>query len=78
MEDVAGFCVVSERRLDHKFIRSYPSPRGGLVQSLSLPFGPGNLPPVRDSDDPPVVDLKKHGIGCDRELGGHLKSYRAA
>jgi hypothetical protein len=45
---------------------------------LSLPFGPGNVPPVRDSDDPPVVDLKKHGIGCDRELGGHLKSYRAA
>jgi len=41
MEDVAGFCVVSERHLDHKFIRSYPSPRGGLVQSSSLPFGPG-------------------------------------
>jgi len=37
-----------------------------------------NLPPARASDDPPVVELKKAKIVCDSELGGHLKSYRAA
>jgi hypothetical protein len=36
------------------------------------------LPPVREGDDPPKVDLKKVRIVCDSELGGHLKSYRAA
>lgn len=28
--------------------------------------------------DPPKVDLTKHKLACDSELGGHLKSYRAA
>jgi hypothetical protein len=38
----------------------------------------GNLPPVRDEIDPPVIHLKKSKIVCDSELVGHLTSYRAA
>jgi hypothetical protein len=33
---------------------------------------------VHEHDDPPVVDLAKHKLVCYSELGGHLKSYRAA
>jgi len=38
----------------------------------------GNLPPVRECDDPPAVDLKKQSVVCAIGLGGYLKSYRAA
>jgi hypothetical protein len=38
----------------------------------------GNLPPVRNEGDPPVIQFKTAKIVCDSELGGHLKSYRAA
>jgi hypothetical protein len=33
---------------------------------------------VRDEGEPPVIQLKTANIVCDSELGGHLKSYRAA
>jgi hypothetical protein len=33
---------------------------------------------VQDEGDPPVIHLKTAKIVCDSELGGHLKSYRAA
>jgi hypothetical protein len=30
----------------------------------------GNLPPVRERDDPPVVDLMKQKIVCDSDSAG--------
>jgi len=72
-EALNGFCVVSERHLDHILRRAadwYNHRRGHSAR--------GNLPPERDSDGPPMVDLKKQRIVCDSEFGGHLKSYRAA
>jgi hypothetical protein len=33
---------------------------------------------VRDNDDPPVVGFKQPKVMCGSELGGQLKSYRAA
>jgi hypothetical protein len=39
---------------------------------------PRNLPPVRNEGDPPVINLKKAKVVCESELGGHLKSCRAA
>ena len=37
-----------------------------------------HLPPVRDSDAPPTIDFSKRKLVCVAELGGHLKSFRAA
>jgi len=37
-----------------------------------------HLPPIRESDNPATFDLVKHKLTCIEELGGHLKSYRAA
>ncbi len=37
-----------------------------------------NLPPVRTVTPSKPIDLNKHKLICDEELGGHLKSYRAA
>ena len=37
-----------------------------------------HLPPVRDDDSPPTIDLKMTRIDCHTELGGLLKSYRPA
>ena len=72
-EVLNGFCVVNEQHLDHilKIGADWYNKRRGHS-------GRGNLPPARDSDDPPVVDLKKQKIVCDSELGGHPKSYLAA
>jgi hypothetical protein len=55
------------------FVPNHPLQRGiWLVTPLK------NLLLVRYSDDPPVINLKAARIVCDSELGGHLKSYRAA
>ncbi|GAA4465898.1 hypothetical protein GCM10023156_54120 [Novipirellula rosea] len=35
-----------------------------------------HLPPVRDEDSPPTIDLKQTKIECHTELGGLLMSYR--
>jgi putative transposase len=68
-----GFCVVNEKHLDH-ILRigadGYNKRRGHS--------GRDHLPPVRESDDPPRLELTKHKLLCHTELGGHLKSYRAA
>lgn len=49
-----GFCVVIERQLDHILRRAADWYNLGRFLSAR-----GNLSPVRDSDDPLVVDLKK-------------------
>jgi putative transposase len=72
-EVLNGFCVVSERHLDHILRRAADWYNHRRCHSAR-----GNLPPVRECDDPPVVDLTKQRIVCDSELGGHLKSYRSA
>ena len=72
-EVLNGFCIVSEQHLNH-ILRIgadwYNKRRGHSARD--------HLPPVRDSGDPPVVDLTKHKLVCHTELGGHLKSYRVA
>jgi putative transposase len=72
-EVLNGFCVINERHLDHilKIGADWYNHRRGHS-------GRGHLPPVRDEDEPPRVDLAKHKLVCHTELGGHLKSYRAA
>jgi putative transposase len=72
-EVLNGFCVVNEKHLDHilKIGADWYNKRRGHT-------GRDHLPPVRESDDPPRLDLTKHKLFCHTELGGHLKSYRAA
>jgi putative transposase len=72
-EVLNGFCVVSEKHLDHILRRAADWYNHRRCHSAR-----GNLPPVRDEGEPPVINLKKAKIVCDSELGGHLKSYRAA
>jgi len=68
-----GFCVVNERHLDHilRVGTDWYNKRSGHS-------GRDHLPPVRDEEDSPVVDLTTNKLVCHTELGGHLKSYRAA
>jgi putative transposase len=68
-----GFCVVSEKHLDHILRRAADWYNHRRCHSAR-----GNLPPVRNEGNPAVINLKKAKIVCDSELGGHLKSYRAA
>jgi putative transposase len=72
-EVLNGFCVINKQHLDHilKIGADWYNNRRGHS-------GRDHLPPVRDSDHPPTVDLAKHKLICYTELGGHLKSYRAA
>jgi putative transposase len=72
-EVLNGFCVVSERHLDHilRIGADWYNHRRGHT-------GRDHLPPIRDDDQPPTVDLAKHALACHAELGGHLKSYRPA
>lgn len=72
-EVLNGFCVVKEQHLDYilKIGTDWYNIRRGYS-------GRDHLPPVRDEGEPPVVDLVKHKLVCHGELGGHLKSYRAA
>jgi len=72
-EVLNGFCVVSERHLDHILRRAADWYNHRRCHSAR-----GNLPPVRDSDVPPIVALKEQTSICASELGGHLKLYRAA
>ena len=72
-EILNAFCVVSEKHLDHILRVSqdwYNHRRGHSSRD--------HLPPVRDNEVQPTVDLKSKRIVCHTELGGHLKSYHAA
>ena len=72
-EVLNAFCVVSETHMDHILRVSqdwYNHRRGHSAR--------GNLPPIRETDSPPTTDLKTTKIECHKELGGLLKSYRAA
>ena len=72
-EVLNAFCVVSEKHLVHILRVSqdwYNHRRDHSVRD--------HLPPVRDNDDPPVVNLTKRKLVCHTELGGHLKAYGAA
>ncbi len=69
----AKFCVINERNLDHllKVGADWYNNRRGHS-------GRDHLPPIRDNDAPPTVDLTTQRLICVEELGGHLKSYRTA
>lgn len=72
-EVLNAFCVVSNAHLDHLLRVSqdwYNHRRGHSARD--------HLPPVRDSDTPPTINFSKQRLVCVEELGGHLKSYRAA
>ena len=72
-EVLNGFCIVSDSHLNH-ILRTaqqwYNHRRGHSACN--------HLPPIRESDTPATLDLVKHQLVCVEELGGHLKSYRAA
>ena len=72
-EVLNGFCIVTNQHLDN-ILRTavdwYNRRRGHSARD--------HLPPVRDDGEPPLVDLAKRKLVCHTELGGHLKSYRAA
>jgi putative transposase len=72
-EVLNAFCVVNEKHLDHflKVGADWYNKRRGHS-------GRDHLPPVREIDDPPIIDLAKHKLVYHTEIGGHLKSYRAA
>ncbi len=72
-EVLNGFCIVSDAHLNHilKVSQDWYNHRRGHS-------GRDHLPPIRDDESPPTIDLKKHKLVCQEELGGHLKSYRAA
>jgi hypothetical protein len=69
----AGSCAIYEQHMVHV---SEIDP--DCFNRHSGHSGWDHLPTVRDSDDPPVVDLKTARIVCDSELGGHVQSYLAA
>ena len=72
-EILNGFVVVTNQQLD-VILRCgsewYNTRRGHSARD--------HLPPVRDNEAPPTIDLKTTKIECKRELGGLLKSYRPA
>jgi len=72
-EVLNAFCIVSNSHLDHLLRATenwYNHRRGHSARD--------NLPPIRESDSPPTIDFSKQKLVCTEELGGHLKSYRAA
>jgi putative transposase len=72
-EVLNGFCVVSERQLNHilRVGADWYNRRRGHT-------GREHRPPIREDEQPPMADLCKHKLVCHNELGGHLKSYRPA
>jgi putative transposase len=72
-EVLNAFCVVSNSHLDHLLRVTqdwYNHRRGHSARD--------HLPPLCDSDTPQTIDFAKQKVVCVEELGGHLKSYRAA
>lgn len=71
-EVLIGFCVVSERHLDHilRIGADWYNRRRGYT-------GRDHRPPIRDDDQPRTIDLGKRALVCHTELGGHLKSHRS-
>jgi len=72
-EVLNAFCIVSDAHLNHLLRVTqdwYNHRRGHSARD--------HLPPIRESDSPPTVDFSKQKLICVEELGGHLKSYRAA
>jgi len=67
-----AFCVVSEGHLNYILRMSqewYRHRRGHSARD--------HLPPLCLDDVPTKpIDLRREKIVCDKELGGHLKSYR--
>jgi putative transposase len=72
-EVLNAFCIVSDKHLNRLLSVTqdwYNHRRGHSARD--------HLPPIRDSESPPKIDLSKHKLLCVEELGGHLKSYHAA
>jgi hypothetical protein len=70
---INGFCIVSEKDLNHILRRAADWYNYRRCHSAR-----GNLPPVRNEERSPVINLKTAQVVCEGEFGGHLKSYRAA
>ena len=72
-EVLNAFCIVTNEHLDGilRTTQSWYNHRRGHSARA-------HLPPVRDDDSPPTIDLKKTKVQCHTELGGLLKSYRPA
>lgn len=72
-EILNAFCVVNEKQLDHILSRGMDWYNHRRCYSER-----DNRPPIRDEAEPEVIDLATRRIECFEELGGQLKSYRAA
>jgi putative transposase len=72
-EVLNAFCVASDANLIFLFRKTQDWYNQRMGYSAC-----DHLPPVRDSDTPPTIDFSKQKLVCVEELGGHLKSYRAA
>jgi len=72
-EVLNAFCIVSNVHLNHLLRVTqdwYNHRRGHSARE--------HLPPIREPDSPPTIDLATQKLVCVEELGGHLKSYHAA
>jgi putative transposase len=72
-EVLNGFCVINERHLDYILKLGtdwYNHRRCHTARD--------HLPPVRDCEEPPTIDLARNKLVCVEALGGQLKSHRAA
>lgn len=72
-EILNAFCIVNEQQLDHILSRGMDWYNNRRCHSER-----DNRPPVRDETEPKVIDLATRKLKCVEELGGQLKSYRAA
>ncbi len=72
-EALNGFCIVSNSHLDHilRVTQSWYNER-------RCHSARDNMPSARTLTSIEPIDLSKHKLIFDEELGGHLKSYHAA
>lgn len=72
-EILNAFCIVSNKQLDHILAKGADWYNNRRCHSER-----DNRPPIRDEAEPDVIDLATRRIECLEELGGQLKSFRAA
>ena len=72
-EILNAFCIVSNKQLDHILAKEADSYNNRRCHSER-----DNRPPIRGEAEPEVINLATRRIECVEELGGQLKSYRAA
>jgi putative transposase len=72
-EVLNAFCIVSDAHLNHLLHVTQ-----NWYNHRRCHSNRDHLPPVRDTDTPPTIELATCKLESVEELGGHLKSYRAA